>query len=326
MTAGERWRVRLAGVASRTALVDEVRQGLGGTPKRLACRFFYDALGSRLFEEICRLDEYYLTRCEDEILARASAEVVACVRGPATIVELGSGSASKSRRLVAAEIARSGRARYVPIDISRSALEESARALTARFEALSIDAIEGEYEQGLELLEHGPGATLVLWLGSNVGNFDRASAARFLGSVRGRLRDGDAVLLGADLRKARELLEPAYDDARGITARFNKNLLARINAELGGEFDLAAFRHVARYDEVEGRVEMHLESVRDQRVAIRALGMDVEFARGERIHTEDSYKHSFEELDALARSAGFEVTRRWLDGRGWFAESLLVPR
>lgn len=326
MTADSRWCVRAAGVASRSALVDEVGNGLRSTPKRLACRFFYDAQGSRLFEEICRLDEYYLTRSEDEILARASAEIVGCVRGPATIVELGSGSASKTRRLLSAEIARSGAARFVPIDISRSALEESARVLTAQFEALVIDAIEGEYEQGLELVEHGPGATLVLWLGSNVGNFDRGSAARFLGRVRDRLRVGDALLLGADLRKAREILEPAYDDARGVTARFNKNLLARINVELGGTFDLDAFRHVAHYDELEGRVEMHLESFRAQRVEIRALGMHVDFAAGERIHTEDSYKHSFEELDALARSAGFAIERRWLDRRGWFSESLLVPR
>lgn len=326
MTSRARWRVRTAGAAPRSALVDEVRSGLSGMPKHLACRFFYDALGSRLFEEICRLDEYYLTRCEDEILARASAEIVACTRGPATIVELGSGSASKTRRILSAEIARSGSTRYVPIDISRSALEESARSLSAQFEELVVDAIEGEYEEGLELVEHGAGATLVLWLGSNVGNFDRASAARFLGRVRDRLRPGDAVLLGADLRKSRELLEPAYDDARGITARFNKNLLARINAELGGDFDLDAFRHVAHYDEVEGRVEMHLESLRAQRVEIRALRMQVDFARGERIHTEDSYKHSFEELDALASASGFAITRRWLDRRGWFAESLLVPR
>jgi uncharacterized SAM-dependent methyltransferase len=177
----------------------------------------------------------------------------------------------------------------------------------------------------IELARRSRGAKLVLWLGSDVGNFHRPDAARFLSEVRALLRPGDRILLGADLRKARATLERAYDDSAGVTARFNLNLLARANAELGGRLDLAQFAHLARYDETKGRIEMHLVSRRAQRVRVEALDLTVDFAAGERIHTADSYKYSLREIEDLARASGFRVERQWLDSLARFAVSRLAP-
>lgn len=313
-----------------SSLAREVRRGLTSSPKALPCRFFYDEDGSRIFEEICALPEYYVTRAEDEILQRHAAEIVARTTGVKELVEFGSGSAKKTRRLIAALLARTDasgpRVRYVPIDISPSALHESARALSAEFPGLSIDPLECDYAEGLRALSRRDGGPrLVLWLGSNVGNFDRDDAARFLRDVRDALAPEDRLLIGIDRRKSKAILEPAYDDAAGVTARFNLNLLKRIDAELGGTFERAAFRHLALYDEVEGRIEMHLESERDQVVRIAALDLDVSFERGERIHTENSYKYSDAEIAALARASKMRVEDRWLDSRAYFASCLFAP-
>jgi L-histidine Nalpha-methyltransferase len=313
-----------------SSLAREVRRGLTARPKVLPCRFFYDEEGSRIFEEICALPEYYVTRAEDEILARHAAEIVAGMPRVSELVELGSGSAKKTRRLIAALLAGSNegapRLRYVPIDISPSALSESARALSAEFPRLGIDPIECEYGEGLRALRRSRrGPRLVLWLGSNVGNFDRSEAARFLLEVRAALEPEDRLLIGIDRRKSKAILEPAYDDAAGVTARFNLNLLKRIDAELGGSFGLAAFRHVALYDEVEGRIEMHLESQRETVVRVEALDLAVHFARGERIHTENSYKYSDLEIEELARASSMRVEARWLDSRAYFASCLFAP-
>jgi len=313
-----------------SSLAREVRRGLTARPKVLPCRFFYDEEGSQIFEEICALPEYYVTRAEDEILAWHAPEIVARMPRVSTVVELGSGSAKKTRRLIAALLARPTAGApalgYVPIDISPSALAESARALSAEFPGLCIEPIECEYGEGLRALRRARrGPRLVLWLGSNVGNFDRCEAARFLLDVRDALEPDDRLLIGIDRRKSKSILEPAYDDAQGVTARFNQNLLKRIDAELGGSFGLAAFRHVALYDEVEGRIEMHLESERDQVVRVEALDLDVHFARGERIHTENSYKYSDLEIAELARAASMRVEARWLDSRAYFASCLFAP-
>jgi dimethylhistidine N-methyltransferase len=322
-------RLVLQGGSNASAADDlarEVRQGLRSTPKRIPCRFFYDAEGSRLFEEICELPEYYLTRAEDEILAERAGEIAALVPAGADLVELGSGSARKTSRLIRAMLARSGELRYVPIDISPTALEASSARLLESHPELSIRGIATEYEPGLAWLEELPSpGRLVLLLGSNIGNFDRAGAAGLLRGLGRRLASGDRLLVGIDLRKDRSVIERAYDDSRGVTARFNKNLLVRMNAELGADFDPAEFRHVAFYREDEGRIEMHLESRRETRVRIARLAMDVRLAAGERIHTEDSYKYSADEIEALARAAGLRLLASWKDRGDLFSLNVLAP-
>jgi L-histidine N-alpha-methyltransferase len=316
------------GVESHTAdFAADVRAGLLANPRRLACRWFYDAVGAQLFEEICELPEYYLTRAEHEILTANRAEITRSAPPGCSLVELGSGNAWKTRILIEGLLNRDGRLRYIPIDISRPTLEAAGRDLVARYPELEFAGIAAEYHDGLGRLPHtGPtGTRLVLWLGSNVGNFGRPEAARFVSSLRALFGPADALLIGADLRKDPRTLVAAYDDSRGVTARFNLNLLARINRELGGGFDLGSFRHLASYDEDLGRIQMHLVSTRRQTVPIRTLGLAVDFAEGERIHTEDSYKYSLAEIEALARASGFSVHRQWLDSERRFAVTLLTP-
>jgi L-histidine N-alpha-methyltransferase len=307
-------------------LARAVDSGLRAREKRLPCRFFYDTAGSALFEEICELPEYYLTRAEDEILARHADEIAGAVDPGCALVELGSGSARKTRHVVHALLARSDTLRYVPIDISRSALLASATGILALHPGISIHAIEAEYEAGLAKLdEPTPNGKLLLWLGSNVGNLARDEAARFLGRLARRFAENDRLLIGIDLRKDRGVLERAYDDARGVTARFNRNLLLRVNSELSADFDVSTFRHVAHYDEDAGRIEMHLESTRAQTVHVARLGLDVALERGERIHTEDSYKYSRGEIEELARRAGMRIERTWLDAAERFSVHLFAP-
>jgi L-histidine N-alpha-methyltransferase len=323
--AGARLRlVEAPGGALREAFAASVREGLTARPKRLECAWLYDDEGSRLFERICEIPEYYLTRAEDEILRDHAGEIVAGIDGGADLVELGSGSGSKTRRLIAARLRGRDRLRYVPIDISRGALEDAAVRLLGEFPALSIVAIAADYERGLEeLRDLSLGPKLVLWLGSNIGNFDRDGASAFLARVGRVLTPDCRMVVGFDLRKDRRALELAYDDPAGVTSAFALNLLARTNRELGGEFDLSRFAHRARYDERDGRVDLFLESRIAQTVAIRDLGLEVELAEGEPIHVESSYKHSPEEIDELAARAGFEVERRWLDGERRFCDARL---
>jgi dimethylhistidine N-methyltransferase len=321
---------RLEGAAAAAGdFAEDVRRGLSSEPKALPPKYFYDELGSHLFDAICLLPEYYLTRAEADIFARHAREIVeaASAGSRVTLFELGSGSASKTRRIIEALLTRQARLKYVPVDISTAALEASAHALLGDYAPLRVAAYAGDYDSALPRLgdEREEGArSLVLFLGSNVGNFDREEARAFLRRLRGVLRAGDRLLLGADLKKERAVLEAAYDDAHGVTAAFNLNLLARINRELGADFRLRTFRHVALYNEAEGRVEMHLESVREQRIRVGALGLDLRFGAGERLHTENSYKYSLEELSALAAETGFERARTWLDSAGLFSSSLFV--
>ena len=307
----------------------DVRAGLSAPKKRLSCRYFYDAEGSELFEQICALPEYYLTRAEQQILDSHAGDIVAAAAPEAALVELGSGSAKKTRTVIEAALAARGptatMVHYVPIDISRSMLLESSRALLEDYAAVEITAIAAEYRAGLRWLKRRREPKLVLWLGSNVGNFARGEAARFLGGVRAAMSPGDRLLMGVDLRKSRAVLEAAYDDAAGVTARFNLNLLQRINRELGGRFALDGFRHRAHWNERLGRVEIRIESLRDQRVRIDALSLEVPFRAGESIYTESSYKYSFAEIERLARAAGLVVAERWLDGDKRFSVNLLAP-
>jgi L-histidine N-alpha-methyltransferase len=301
----------------------DVRAGLTRTPKRLSCAYFYDREGSRLFEQICELPEYYLTRAERAILETHANAIVSRLANPITLVELGSGNAAKTRLLIEALLRRQQTLCYTPIDICRPVLEGSSLQLLDSYPALDVVAVAAEYHDGLRHLRTVGRGKLILWLGSNVGNFDRSDAGRFLQQVRDTMAGEDRLLLGVDLRKDRAILERAYDDAQGVTAQFNLNLLARINRELGGHFDVRSFRHRAVYNDEVGRIEMYLDSLDSQQVAIDGLGLTVSFTAGEAIHTENSYKYSFTEMNALAASADLRVEQRWLDPDSRVALNLL---
>jgi L-histidine N-alpha-methyltransferase len=310
--------------ARLAAFARDVRAGLTARPKRLSCCYFYDAEGSLLFEEICELPEYYLPRAEREILQAHAPGIVARFPGGVTLVELGSGNAAKTRLLIEACLTRQPSLQYVPVDICRTVLEDSSRELLRDYPTLEIVAVAGEYREGLRRLNTPAGLPkLILWLGSNVGNFDRAEAAEFLRQVRETMAPADRLLVGIDLRKDRARLENAYDDPRGVTARFNLNLLTRINRELGGHFEPAMFRHRAEYNDAMGRVEMYLDSLCRQHVAIDRLDATVPFEQGEAIHTENSYKYSPAEIVTLAAAAGLRLEAQWFDGERRFSENLL---
>jgi L-histidine N-alpha-methyltransferase len=309
----------------RTGLAEDVRTGLSAKPKRFLPKYFYDELGSQLFEAICLLPEYYLTRAENEILTNYADEIAASVAGDKTLVEMGSGSASKTRLIIEALLREQSELVFMPVDISATALESSSRILLQSYPRHTIEAYAADYFAGLtELGKTQRGRTLALFLGSNISNFDYEEAIRFLKAMRSVLRKGDALLLGADLKKDRAILEAAYNDALGVTSAFNLNVLARINRELGGSFDLHQFKHYAFYNEEKGRIEIYIQSLVDQRVRIEKLDLEVEFAAGELIHTEDSNKYDTAGIDRLARETGFVRTRTWLDSQDRFSSNLLI--
>ena len=285
----------------------------------------YDEVGSSLFEQICEVPEYYVTRAERSILQERSEEIIEMLPNDTALVELGSGSAEKTQLLLEAFLAKQDEVVFLPIDISRSALDASARQLLADHPSLSIVAVEGDYARGLEAIssrDHGP--RLILWLGSSIGNLGRDEAAHFLSELRNDLSPEDRLLVGIDLRKDRETLEKAYDDSEGVTARFNLNLLNRINRELGGSFDTELFEHRATWQEKPGRVKSDLVSLQAQTVKIVELDLVVEFDEGEAIHTEYSYKYSTDEIDSLAGEARLSRERTWLDAEGRFSVSLFA--
>ena len=305
-----------------TTFADDVRRGLTATPKSLPPRWFYDALGSALFSAITNLPEYYVTRTEESILA-AHADEIAQILGGATLVELGSGDSRKTRLLIDALIRRQGALEYVPIDIDASVLESSARLLLADFPGLTVNAICSEFSEALRTLPHAS-RMAVLFLGSTIGNLDDAEAIAMLSSLRSAMSANDVLFLGADMQKPRNVVEPAYDDALGVTAAFNLNLLGRINRELGGHFRLDRFAHLAFYREEHARIEMHLVSREAQRVRIDALDLDVAFDEGETIHTENSYKYTAGQIERIAGATGFAIAKTWTDERRWFTDALLV--
>jgi dimethylhistidine N-methyltransferase len=300
-------------------LAEDVRKGLGAQPKRFLPKYFYDELGSQLFEAICLLPEYYLTRAENEIFQRYAGEIAAAVDGNITLVEMGSGSASKTRVIIEALLKRQSSLLFMPVDISASAIESSSRILLQSYPRLTIEAY-GLAELGKKPRQR----TLALFLGSNISNFDLDEALRFLRALRSVLRTGDALLLGADLKKDPAILEAAYNDSLGVTSAFNLNVLARINRELGGSFDLRAFRHHAFYNEAMGRIEIYIESLVDQKVRIDKLDLEAEFAAGELIHTENSYKYDIAGIARLAGETGFECSRSWYDSQERFSSNLLL--
>jgi L-histidine N-alpha-methyltransferase len=306
---------------------EDVRRGLSSNPKQLFPKYLYDSLGSRLFDAICHVDEYYPTRAENEILTRHADEMVAGIPDCRTLIELGSGSADKTRRIIEALLRHRTELLFIPVDISVSALEKSSRALLAAYPALRIEAYAADYLEGLAAMQPLPlGPALMLFLGSNIGNFEKAEALSFLQAIRRMLRPGDALLLGADLKKDRATLEAAYNDALGVTRAFIVNELARINRELGGNFDLWAFGLRSVYNEDAGCVEVYLESLRSQSVTISSLAMSVDFAAGEWMHMEHSYKFDVDGLAELGLQSGFRLEKTWFDSERRFSSNLFRAR
>jgi len=307
--------------ATEAALRADVLKGLTHTPKTLPPKWFYDAHGSELFEQITELPEYYPTRAEREILVARSAEIAAAT-GARTLVELGSGSSEKTRHLLDA---LTGLHTYVPVDVSESALTQAGHALIAERPGLSVHALIADFTAALALPET-PGPRLVAFLGGTIGNLLPVERAAFLGSVRALLSPGDALLLGTDLVKDEEVLVRAYDDAAGVTAAFNRNVLTVVNRDLGADFDTGAFDHVALWDTENEWIEMRLRSRTEQTVKIPALDLAVDFAAGEELHTEISAKFRKEGIRAELSTAGLDLAHWWTDGEGRFALSLSVAR
>ncbi len=304
----------------------DVRAGLTRPgQKELPSKYLYDDVGSALFEVICHLPEYGLTRADERLLRRHAGDIVDRVGGPVAVAELGSGSGRKTRWLLEA-FARRQRISYYPIEISQSALVMCEKELRD-IDSISILGFEREYLDGLlEVAAYRKQGQrlLVLFLGSTIGNFDRPAALDFLSEVRCLLQPGDCLLLGTDLEKFSAQLLAAYDDELGVTAAFNLNLLGRVNRELGANFDLTQFEHVAKINPSERSVEMHLRSKRRQTVSIPAAEIVSKFQAGETIWTESSHKYSAEEIVEMAQRCGFRCDMQWIDQEWLFAENLLV--
>jgi L-histidine Nalpha-methyltransferase len=304
----------------------DVRAGLTlRGQKELPSKYLYDEVGSALFEVICHLPEYGLTRADERLLRLYSDEIVERVAGPVAVAELGSGSGKKTRWILEA-LSRRQRTCYYPIEISRSALRMCERELRD-IDSVSIVGFEREYLDGLREIaaQRDLGQRLfVLFLGSTIGNFDRACGVKFLASVREILLPGDSLLLGTDLEKPAAQLVRAYHDELGVTAAFNLNLLARINRELDANFELAQFAHMAKMNYWARSIEMHLQSKCRQKVSIPAAGIAIEFKEGETIWTESSHKYSKEEVCRMAVAAGFRCESQWIDDEWPFAENLLI--
>ncbi len=306
--------------ATDAALRADVLQGLIRTPKTLPPKWFYDAHGSELFEQITELPEYYPTRAEREILVARSGEIAAAT-GARTLIELGSGSSEKTRHLIDALDLST----YVPVDVSESALTQAGQALIAERPALRVHALIADFTARLALPDT-PGPRLLAFLGGTVGNLLPVERAAFLASVRALLSPGDALLLGTDLVKDENVLVRAYDDAAGVTAAFNKNVLSVVDRELGADFDPAAFDHVALWDAENEWIEMRLRSRTAQTVKIPALDLAVDFAAGEELRTEVSAKFRKEGVRAELSAAGLDLAHWWTDREGRFALSLSVAR
>jgi L-histidine N-alpha-methyltransferase len=310
------------GPGGAAKMAREVRLGLTATPKELAPKYFYDERGSRLFERITELPEYYPTRAEREILTARSAEIVAAAGTPGTLVELGSGSAAKTRHLLDAMRDAGSLSTYVPLDISAEITHETARALVDEYPGLAVRGLVCDFEHDLELIPAGEDGRLVVFLGGTIGNLYPDARRDFLARVAALLEPEDRLLLGADLVKESERLEAAYDDAAGVTAEFNKNVLQVLNRELGGDFDPEAFDHVARYDGDAARMDIRLRARSEQTVRLDGLDLTVRFAAGEEMRTEISSKFTRERLEADYREAGLRPAGWFTDRAGDYALSL----
>jgi L-histidine N-alpha-methyltransferase len=305
--------------AARDDFAEAVLSGFARTPRSIPCRFFYDEVGAELFEEITKLEEYYPTRAETALLEAYRAEIARMVGAGRVLIEFGSGSSRKTSLLIGAlgEVPA-----YIPIDIAAESLREAAAWLAEQHDGLTILPLVADFTKTRAL---PPVARrrqkLGFFSGSTIGNLSHAEAKAFLANAARLLGKGSAFLIGVDLKKPVSILIPAYNDRRGVTASFNLNLLARINRELGGDFDLARFAHDAVYNETHGRIEMHLVSLADQ--TVRVLGREFVFAEGERIHTENSHKYTIPEFQRLARAAGWRPVKAWTDADRLFSLHLL---
>jgi L-histidine N-alpha-methyltransferase len=300
-----------AGTAATMAR--DVRDGLAMEPKELAPKYFYDERGSQLFEQITELDEYYPTRAERAILAERSAEIVAAAGAPCSLVELGSGSAAKTRHLLDAMRDADCLHTYVPVDISEEITHETAGLLVDEYPGLAVHGLVCDFEHHLERIPDSDGGRLIAFLGGTIGNLYPKARRDFLARLAALMDSEDRLLLGTDLVKEPSRLEAAYDDAEGVTAEFNKNVLEVLNRELGADFDLDAFEHVARYDAEEARMDIRLRSLADQTVRLDGLDLSVGFADGEEMRTEISSKFTYEKLDAVYGEAGLAIS-------GWFTD------
>jgi L-histidine N-alpha-methyltransferase len=311
--------------AAQVPIGEAARAGLTASPKALQPQYFYDALGSALFDAICQLPEYYPTRSETEILTSYARDIVGAAGTPLRLIELGSGSARKTRLLIDAILATQPELEYVMLDVDRTMLEKSARELLFEYPQLHITGVAADFSKpsrALEgLLDDHASRNLVLFLGSTIGNLTFDEATTMLRDLRSALSPDDSFLLGADLRKEKATLEAAYDDPLGVTAAFNLNLLQRLNREAGATFHLHNFAHLAFFNDEESRIEMHLVTRDAHRVRLGDL--EIEFADGETIHTENSYKYDDASLARITEASGFAITKKWTDSRGWFADVLM---
>lgn len=303
-------------------IAGDVLAGLTASPKKLPPKLFYDAAGSALFDEITRLPEYYPTRVEAQIFRDRAKDIVRAAGEQLDIVELGAGMATKTRVLLREALKRQLALTYTPVDISPDALELCAKSLRQEMMRVEVKPCVADFSLQMPKFHQCRGTRLMLYIGSSIGNFDPEHAQELLDSMRSSLRRGDALLLGTDMRKDEATLVAAYDDSLGVTAQFNKNVLARINRELGADFDLDLFRHIALWNSDESRIEMHLESEEAHSVFIPALRKRIPFDRGERIHTENSYKYTLKTVEQMLTRAGFRLEESWTDSRKWYSVHL----
>jgi len=306
-----------------STFASDVRAGLTASPKTMPARWLYDAIGSALFEAICLLPWYPITRAETAMLERIAPEVARLLPSVADVVELGPGSGEKLARLMAPFAERQDSLTAHLVDVSADALDAAERTLS-RLPRVRVVRHNAPFEAGLRHAASSPrrGGRLVAFLGSNIGNFDPGPAEALLSEIADALEPGDALLLGADLVKPEAVLRLAYDDPLGVTAAFNRNLLSRMNRELGADFDLGRFRHRMRWDAAASRVEMHLVSITAQQVRIPGAGLTVDFARGETIWTESSHKYDLTALQGMGLATGLRVVGQWTDDEARFALTL----
>jgi dimethylhistidine N-methyltransferase len=301
----------------------EVLRGLSARPKMLPPKLFYDAVGSELFEQITELPEYYLTSTEQAIFERWAGEMVRAVGEASTIIELGAGTAKKTMLVLRAALEVRPAITFIPVDVSSSALEVACNRVRSELPQVTVHPLVLDFAQRTSALAQYSGRKLVLYIGSSIGNLEPMAASALLRRLHSALAPGDSLLLGTDMRKPVEVLLPAYDDAAGITARFNLNVLARMNREFDADFDLDRFAHRAVWNERHSRIEMHLESRDHQLVHVKDLGFTVPFASGETIHTENSYKFTPAMIESIAANGDFHIEQSWSDERNWFTVSLL---
>jgi L-histidine Nalpha-methyltransferase len=325
-TVGDRFElIEVPRSSGAPSFAQDVVAGLTASPKQLPAKYHYDDVGSALFDAITLLPEYYLTRAETEILREWGWQIVRTLDAPIDFLELGSGSAVKTRLLIDEALRVQGRLRYSPIDISKEALRNSSASLVDAYPGLSVRAYAGDYFDVLHSKAlRFDRRVLAMFMGSNIGNYEPGEAKRILSLIGDALRPGDGLLLGTDLKKAPKTLERAYDDPVGITASFNRNVLARINREFDGDFDVKSFDHRAFYDAERGSIDSFLEARRASSVDLRRLDFHVDFSAGERIHTESAYKFTKDDVGKLAASAGFDLGAVWYDRERRFSVNLLV--